>query len=62
MKSGWIYIVLIAINISLVIVLMTPTVQNNEIFIKGVQVCIVIVTFILFRMYLIDRGFLKEKK
>lgn len=57
-----IYIILVAINIALMLVLMSPTVQENTFYIKGVQICILIVTFILFRLYLRDRGILKDKK
>ncbi|MCE4957483.1 hypothetical protein [Macrococcoides caseolyticum] len=62
MKNGWIYIILVAINIALMFVLVSPSVHNNEVVTKAIQVGIVIVTFILFRMYLKDRGLLKEKK
>lgn len=62
MKNALIYIILIAMNLGLMYVLMHPMVQDNEMYAKVVQVGIVIVTFILFRVYLKDRGILKDKK
>ncbi|WP_414042443.1 hypothetical protein ACMGE9_08885 [Macrococcus sp. EM39E] len=61
MKNVIIYIILVAINMALMMVLMSPTVQSNEYYTKGVQVCIVVVTFILIRIYFKDRGLLKDK-
>ncbi|WP_414045820.1 hypothetical protein [Macrococcus equi] len=60
MKYGWIYIILVAMNMALMLVLMSPAIQENDIYMKVIQVCIVIVTFILVRLYLKDRGFLNK--
>ncbi|WP_414053273.1 hypothetical protein ACMGE6_07065 [Macrococcus equi] len=60
MKNGWIYIILVAMNMALMLVLMSPAIQENDIYMKVIQVCIVIVTFILVRLYLKDRGFLNK--
>ncbi|WP_414046933.1 hypothetical protein ACMGE7_09400 [Macrococcus equi] len=47
-------------NMALMLVLMSPAIQENDIYMKVIQVCIVIVTFILVRLYLKDRGFLNK--
>ncbi|MCU7557809.1 hypothetical protein ROU88_08800 [Macrococcus capreoli] len=62
MKNHWKYIILILINIMLFVVMMLPVIQANTVYTKAVQVGIVIVTFILIRIYFKDRGYLNEKK